>query len=72
MILFAIAVYSAVYGVSYAYLLHHLANILAAWFVIIYFFSSGVSFRRLWGILEGDDAPHGMSEPGGSHQKKKP
>ncbi|KAF4239134.1 hypothetical protein CNMCM8980_003991 [Aspergillus fumigatiaffinis] len=71
-ILFAIAVYSAVYGVSYAYLLHHLANILAAWFVVIYFFSSGVSLRRLWCILEGDDATHGMSEPGGSHQKKKP
>ncbi|EAW11964.1 GPI inositol-deacylase [Aspergillus clavatus NRRL 1] len=72
MILFIMAIYSAVYGVSYAYLLHHLANFLAAWLVIIYFFSSGFSFRRLWRILEGDDVGHSISELGGGHQKKKP
>lgn len=71
MLCFSIAVYSAVYGVSYAYLLHHLSNILSAWLVGIYFFSSGFSLRRLWRILEGDDAPS-IPEPGGSHVKKKP
>lgn len=71
MLFFSIAVYSAVYGVSYAYLLHHLANILSAWLMGIYFFSSGFSIRRLWRILEGDDFVS-SSEPGGSHIKKKP
>lgn len=69
LLLFVIAVYSAVYGVSYAYLLHHLANILAAWLVGVYFFSSGFPVRRLWRILEGDDL---SSDVGGSHVKKKP
>ncbi|KAJ6164412.1 hypothetical protein N7470_003084 [Penicillium chermesinum] len=43
MIFFAIAIYSAVYGVTYAYLLHHLANLLAAWFVGIYLVGNNFS-----------------------------
>jgi glycosylphosphatidylinositol deacylase len=35
--LFAIGAYAAVYGVTYAYVLHHLANILCAWFVTIHY-----------------------------------
>jgi hypothetical protein len=35
--LFAIGAYAAVYGVTYAYVLHHLANILCAWLVTIHF-----------------------------------
>lgn len=69
MLFFSIAIYSAVYGVSYAYLLHHLANILAAWLVGIYVFSSGFSIRRLWRALEGDEVT--TSEPR-SYMKKKP
>lgn len=69
MIFFAIAIYSAIYGVSYAYLLHHLANLLAAWFVGIYLFSNNFSLRRLWRIIDGDELP---SESGSSHIKKKP
>jgi hypothetical protein len=68
MLFFAIAMYSAVYGVTYAYLLHHLANILAAWFVAIYLVGSGFSPRRLWRIIDGDEMP----EDGGRHVKKKP
>ena len=71
-ILFSIAVYSAVYGVSYAYLLHHLSNIFSAWLVCIYLSSSGFSLRRLWRILEGDEHSSSASEVGGSHVKKKP
>lgn len=71
-ILFSIAIYSAVYGVSYAYLLHHLANIFSAWLIGIYIFSSGFSVRRLWRILEGEELSSGISEVGGSHIKKKP
>ncbi|KAL2002209.1 hypothetical protein VTN02DRAFT_432 [Thermoascus thermophilus] len=69
---FFIAVYSAIYGVTYAYLLHHLVNLVAAWLVGIYFFSSNFSLRRLCRILEGDDLGNGVSEAGGSHMKKKP
>ncbi|KAJ5343061.1 uncharacterized protein N7506_002885 [Penicillium brevicompactum] len=69
MIFFAIAIYSAIYGVSYAYLLHHLANFLAAWFVGIYLFGNNFSPRRLWRIIDGDEPP---SESGNSHVKKKP
>ncbi|KAJ6072414.1 hypothetical protein N7467_010499 [Penicillium canescens] len=69
MIFFVIAIYSAIYGVSYAYLLHHLANLLAAWFVGIYLFGNNFSPRRLWRIIDGDELP---SESGSSHVKKKP
>ncbi|KAJ5974381.1 hypothetical protein N7481_011591 [Penicillium waksmanii] len=56
-IFFAIAMYSAVYGVTYAYLLHHLANLLAAWFVGIYLVGNNFSPRRLWRIIDGDEPP---------------
>ncbi|CAG7942408.1 unnamed protein product [Penicillium olsonii] len=69
MLFFVIAIYSAIYGVSYAYLLHHLANLLAAWFVGIYLFGTNFSPRRLWRIIDGDEPP---SESGNSHVKKKP
>ena len=71
-ILFSIAVYSAVYGVSYAYLLHQLANLFSVWLICIYFSNSGFSVHRFWRVLEGEDVPSGVSEIGGSHIKKKP
>lgn len=33
---FGIALYAAVYGVTYAYMLHHLVNIAVAWLVAIH------------------------------------
>ncbi|KAE8150195.1 PGAP1-domain-containing protein [Aspergillus avenaceus] len=69
-LLFTIAIYAAIYGVSYAYLLHHLTNIFCAWLVGIYFSASGFSMSRIWRIIEGDEA---MQVPtSGSHTKKKP
>lgn len=44
--LFSIGAYAAVYGVTYAYVLHHLANILCAWLVAIHFHPSGQSPAR--------------------------
>jgi glycosylphosphatidylinositol deacylase len=41
--LFAIGAYAAVYGVTYAYVLHHLANILCAWLVAIHFDASNIA-----------------------------
>ncbi|KAK8172760.1 GPI inositol-deacylase-like protein [Phyllosticta citrichinensis] len=44
-LLFTLAGYAAIYGVTYAYLLHHLANILCAWLVAIHL--SSTSFSHL-------------------------
>lgn len=48
LLLFCIAVYAAVYGVSYAYRLHYLANLVAFWLVVVHstsdlWFSAGLS-----------------------------
>lgn len=38
---FALALYAGVYGVTYAYLLHPIVNIVCAWLVVIYFVVGG-------------------------------
>jgi GPI inositol-deacylase len=53
--LFSIAAYAAVYGVTYAYVLHHLANILCAWLVAIHFDVSSLSVKRISNIIETMD-----------------
>ncbi|KAF2802940.1 GPI inositol-deacylase [Mytilinidion resinicola] len=63
-LLFALAVYAAVYGVTYAYLLHHIANILCAWLVVLHLSNSSFSLSRLNVMLEGV-GPDG-------HVKKRP
>lgn len=68
MILFCLAGYSAVYGVTFAYLLHHVANIFSAWLVVLYLVSGGFSIRRIFRILEGEDNT-GLSADG-KHKKK--
>jgi glycosylphosphatidylinositol deacylase len=50
--LFAIGAYAAVYGVTYAYVLHHLANILCAWLVTIHFDVSDPGTENLTDSLE--------------------
>jgi glycosylphosphatidylinositol deacylase len=54
-ILFSIAAYAAVYGVTYAYVLHHLANILCAWLVAIHFDSSLLSAEHIGDMLDTMD-----------------
>lgn len=51
-LLFSIATYAAVYGVSYAYVLHHLANILCAWLVTIHFDASNLSVTQISSVLQ--------------------
>ncbi|OAX81867.1 hypothetical protein ACJ72_03792 [Emergomyces africanus] len=67
-----LAVYAALYGVTYAYLLHHIANVVTAWLVGVHFTSSGFSLRNLNQALEGtgfgDDGPLGTD----GHIKKLP
>jgi glycosylphosphatidylinositol deacylase len=52
--LFAIGAYAAMYGVTYAYVLHHLANILCAWLVTIHFDVSELSSYAITGAMEPD------------------
>lgn len=61
---FSLAVLTALYGATYAYLLHHLANGVCAWLVVIHLSGSGFSLSALIQILEGGDLE--------SHVKKRP
>ncbi|KAI5290988.1 GPI inositol deacylase, partial [Ascosphaera atra] len=46
-IFFFLAVYSALYGVTYAYRLHHIVNAAFAWLVALHFSGSGWSVNQL-------------------------
>lgn len=50
--LFAIGAYAAVYGVTYAYVLHHLANILCAWLVTVHFDMFGLENKIIGSMTE--------------------
>jgi hypothetical protein len=67
-----IATYAAIYGVTYAYLLHHLVNVVALWLVCLHFFGSGFSLRNLHQTIRSPDPE--KDEPLGSdgHLKKLP
>ncbi|KAJ2898848.1 uncharacterized protein MKZ38_003607 [Zalerion maritima] len=53
MLLFGIAVYSGIYGVSYAYVLHYLVNIVAVWLVLLHSTSDSWSLSSLWSAFDG-------------------
>ena len=56
---FFLAVYAAVYGVTYAYILHHIANGVCAWLVAVQFSNCEISlqgFRQFLGEGEELDA----------------
>lgn len=53
-LLFGIAVYAVVYGVSYAYMLHYLVNIVAAWLVIVHLAADSWSISGLTALYEGN------------------
>ena len=63
-LLFFLAMYAGIYGVTYAYRLHHFVNFVCAWLVGIHFSTSGVSLSGLTQMLKGED--------GGSRVKKRP
>ncbi|KAI0161644.1 PGAP1-domain-containing protein [Hypoxylon sp. FL1284] len=50
----SIAIYAAVYGVSHAYMLHYLVNLVAAWLVAIHMTSDSWSFAGLSSMLDTD------------------
>ncbi|KAJ4165376.1 hypothetical protein LMH87_007010 [Akanthomyces muscarius] len=53
-LLFATALCAAIYGISHAYLLHYLVNIIAAWLVILHAASTSWSVRNLGAMFEGN------------------
>ena len=64
-LLFALALYAGVYGVTYAYLLHQLVNGLCAWLVLVHCCAGkGVDLERwrkkIWELSRGG---HGKKRP---------
>ncbi|EGX94661.1 GPI inositol-deacylase [Cordyceps militaris CM01] len=53
-LLFATALCAAIYGVSHAYLLHYLVNIIAAWLVLLHATSTSWSVSNLGAMFEGN------------------
>ena len=51
--------YAALYGVSFAYRLHHLANLICAWLVAVHWSTSGWSWARLVQVLGGSGNDEG-------------
>ncbi|MCJ1474460.1 GPI inositol deacylase [Lambiella insularis] len=54
-IFFFLALYAAIYGVTYAYQLHHLVNLATAWLVALHFSASNLSLSGLTQMLEGGE-----------------
>lgn len=50
---FLFALYAAVYGVTYAYRMHHLVNTLCAWLVLVHLSNSPASLAKLGQYLSG-------------------
>ena len=61
-LLFGTALCAAVYGVSHAYVLHYLVNIVAAWLVVIHSTSDPWSLSGLGAMFEGN--PDGVRDRG--------
>jgi hypothetical protein len=51
---FAIAVYAAVYGVTYAYMLHYIVNFVAAWLVVLHSSSSSWTLAGVSSMFDPD------------------
>jgi len=64
--MFGFALYAAVYGVTYAYRLHHMANALCAWLFAIHLSNGPLSLAKLRQYL-----PRSRST-GGRNVKKRP
>ncbi|KAM0325550.1 hypothetical protein ACHAQA_007537 [Verticillium albo-atrum] len=56
-LLFGTAIYAAIYGVSYAYMLHYLVNLVAAWLVVIHSTSDGWSLTGISSLFDGSEGP---------------
>lgn len=69
--LFGVAVYAAVYGISFAYMLHHLVNGIATWLCCVHFLGGSMNGAGVKMAMEGGIGGDGI-EDGESHVKKRP
>lgn len=53
-LLFGIAIYAAVYGVSHAYMLHYLVNIVATWLVAVHSTRDSFSIAGMRSLFDGE------------------
>lgn len=60
-LMFGLALYAAIYGVTYAYRLHYLVNTLCAWLFVIHLSNGPLSLAKLSQYV-----------PGSKHTKKRP
>ena len=65
LLLFGTAVHAAIYGVSYAYTVHGLVNLIAAWLVIIHSTADPWSLSGLAHVFDGGSMDY-------SKQRKEP
>jgi glycosylphosphatidylinositol deacylase len=64
MILLSLALYSAAYGVSYAYTLHQVANVFCAWLVLILWFTGSWELEKVIGkVVSSKDDPRNKKRP---------
>jgi glycosylphosphatidylinositol deacylase len=61
---FGIAIYAAVYGVTYAYMLHYLVNFVAAWLVAIHSSTSTWTLTGLGSFFESEAADNTRNKGG--------
>ncbi|KAJ1333601.1 GPI inositol-deacylase [Microdochium nivale] len=59
--LFGVSLFAAIYGVSYAYVLHYLVNLIVAWFFVLHVTNGGV-----WKQHTGSHGKHPIKPIGGS------
>ena len=55
LLLFATALYAAMYGISHAYMLHYLVNIIAAWLVVLHSTNDPFSLSGLGAIFDSPE-----------------
>ncbi|CRK25311.1 hypothetical protein BN1723_003220 [Verticillium longisporum] len=54
--LFSTAIYAAIYGISYAYMLHYLVNLVAVWLVVIHSTSDGWSLTGVNSLFDSRES----------------
>ncbi|KAI9789168.1 MAG: GPI inositol deacylase [Peltula sp. TS41687] len=72
-LLLGFALHAAVYGVTYAYSLHQVFNLISVWLVAVHSFTGGFSLTRISQMLEGERSMIQPTRPHPhQHNKKRP
>jgi asparagine N-glycosylation enzyme membrane subunit Stt3 len=63
-ILLVLAFYAALYGVSYAYTLHQVADIFCAWLVLVLWFTGSWELEKMIGnVVSGSEEARNKKRP---------